>query len=79
MDMNKILEWFANSPVASALRTFIAVAVGAMISDFAKVGDFNFGDWKSWVIGALVVAIPPMLRWINPQDSAFGNSFMRGG
>jgi hypothetical protein len=70
--MDKFLQWFADSPLASALRVAIAYIVGTMVAEFAKVGTFDFTNWKSWLIGALVVAIPPILRWLNPADTAFG-------
>ena len=66
---NSFLTWFADSPLASALRTFVAVVIGAAVSDFAKVGAFSLSNWESWLIGALVISIPPVLRWLNPQDS----------
>lgn len=70
--MKEFLVWFAKSPIASALRVAFAYAVGNMVADFAKVGNFDFENWKSWCIGALVVSIPLVLRWVNPQDKAFG-------
>ncbi len=70
--MSEFLKWFASSPIASALRVALAFALGNMIADFAKVGDFDFTNWKSWLIGALVVAVPMILRWVNPEDKSFG-------
>lgn len=72
--MKEFLTWFADSPIAAFLRTAFAFILGNMIAEFAKVGDFDFSNYKSWLIGALVVAIPPVLRWLNPEDKAFGNS-----
>lgn len=70
--MKDFLKWFAASPIASALRTAFAFILGNMVAEFARVGNFEFSNYKSWLIGALVVAIPPVLRWLNPQDKAFG-------
>ena len=70
--MDNFLTWFAKSPFASALRVFIAIVIGQMVAEWARVGDIQFTNYKSWVISALVAAIPTILRWINPQDSAFG-------
>ena len=69
--MDIFWKWFASSPIASALRVALAYAVGNMVADFAKVGTFDMSNWKSWVIGALVVSIPLILRWLNPEDKAF--------
>ena len=65
-------NWIATSPLASAGRVALAYIIGAMVAKFAEVGSFDFSDYKSWLIGALVVAIPPILRWLNPADTAFG-------
>ena len=70
--MDNFWKWFAKSPLASALRVAIAFVIGQMVAEFARVGDFDFTNYKSWLIGALVVSIPMVLRWINPQDNAFG-------
>jgi hypothetical protein len=70
--MNNFWTWFAQSPMASALRVFVAIVIGQMVAEWARVGDIQFTNYKSWVITALVAAIPTVLRWINPQDKAFG-------
>ena len=70
--MDKFWTWFAQSPFASALRVFVAIVIGQMVAEWARVGDIQFTNYKSWVISALVAAIPTILRWINPQDNAFG-------
>lgn len=70
--MESFWKWFASSPLASALRIAFAYAIGAAVSEFAKVGNFDFTNWKSWVIGALVISIPIILRWLNPEDTAYG-------
>jgi hypothetical protein len=43
-----------------------------MVAAFAKVGDFYFSNWKSWLIGAIVIAAPIILRAINPEDKSYG-------
>jgi len=70
--MDAFWKWFAESPLASALRVAVAFALNNMIADFVKVGNFDFTNWKSWVIGAFAVAVPLVLRWLNPEDKAFG-------
>ena len=70
--MDTFLKWFASSPLASAFRTALSIFIGAMVANFAEVGTFDLANWKQWLIGALVVAIPPVLRWLNPEDKAFG-------
>ena len=70
--MDNFWKWFAQSPIASSLRVFVAIVIGQMVAEWARVGDIQFTNYKSWVISALVAAIPTILRWINPQDPAFG-------
>lgn len=70
--MNEFLRWFASSPIASALRVALAFVINNMIADFVRVGNFDMTNWKSWVIGGLAVGVPLLLRWLNPEDKAFG-------
>lgn len=67
--MKDFLVWFADSPVASFLRHFSAIVIASAIAEFAKLGTFDVSNWRVWVIAALVAATPPLLRWLNPQDS----------
>jgi hypothetical protein len=65
-------EWFATSPLASALRVFVAIVLAAAIADWSTKGTIDFGAWQTWVIAALVSAVPVITRWLNPYDPAFG-------
>lgn len=70
--MKSFWTWFAKSPIASALRVFVAIVLAQMVAEWARVGDFDFSNYKSWLISALVAAVPTILRWINPEDPMFG-------
>lgn len=70
--MSDFLKWFANSPLASALRVALGYFLGAMVAHFAQVNAFDFSQWQAWLVGAIVVSTPILLRWINPSDSAYG-------
>lgn len=70
--MSAFQHWFAASPLASALRTFIAVVVSMAVAEWVATGNISLGSWEVWVIAALASAVPTFLRWINPADSAFG-------
>lgn len=70
--MDTFLKWFATSPIASAFRVALAFVINNMVADFVRVGNFDMTNWKSWFIGALAVSVPLFLRWLNPEDKAFG-------
>lgn len=67
--MDKFLQWFASSKIASFLRVFVAIVIAQAVSDFQKLGHFDFANLEQWAIIALVSAVPPLLRWLNPEDS----------
>ena len=70
--MPTFADWFARSPLASALRVFIAVVITMALAQWTTTGSFDFTAWQTWVIAALASAVPPILRWLNPQDVEFG-------
>jgi hypothetical protein len=65
--------WFARSPVASFLRTFAAVLLGLAVADWATAAQIGFANWRTWLLGALVAAVPVVIRALNPNDTAFGS------
>lgn len=65
-------DWFARSPLASALRVFIAVLLAALVADWTSTGAIAFDHWQTWVIAALASAVPVMMRALNPADTAYG-------
>ena len=68
----KFWKWLAASPIATFVKVFIAVILGAAVADWSDAGDINFADWKVWVISALVAAIPVIVNWLNPQYGFYG-------
>ena len=70
--MTTFQTWFAQSPLASSLRVFVAIIASMALADWVSKGTIDFGAWQTWVIAALASAVPPLLRWINPQDLEFG-------
>lgn len=65
-------EWFASSPLASALRVFVVAVATMAIAEWTTTGTFDLTSWQTWVIAALASAVPPLLRAINPHDVEFG-------
>lgn len=66
--------WFANSPVASWLRTFVAVMLSAAVADWATAGAISLANWQTWVIAGLTSVIPVVVRYLNPADTSFGRT-----
>ena len=65
-------EWLATSPLATALKTFVAVVLSAAVADFATGATISLANWQTWVIAGLVSAIPVIANWLNPSDSRYG-------
>lgn len=65
-------SWFARSPLASALRVFLAVLLAAVVADWTSTGSIAFDRWQTWLIAALASAVPVILRALNPADNAYG-------
>lgn len=68
--MSTFSAWFATSPLASSLRVAVGLGAAAALDYIAKnVGDFNV---PVVVQVAIVAAIPPILRALNPADGVYG-------
>lgn len=65
-------EWFAYSPVASWLRTFVAVMLSAAVADWTTDGVISVDNWRTWLTAGAVSVIPVIVRWLNPVDGSFG-------
>ncbi len=66
--MENFLKWFNESPIASFLRSFFAIVLAQAVSDFAKLGKFDFSNLEDWLIAGLVAMLPVALRLLNPKD-----------
>ena len=69
---HSIGSWLAASPIASFIRAFIATLLTLALADWTSAASVSFDNWKSWVIAALAASVPVIIRWINPQDAAYG-------
>ncbi|MEN6306040.1 MAG: hypothetical protein ABFD96_25165 [Armatimonadia bacterium] len=70
--MPTFADWFARSPLASALRVFAAVVLTLAVTQWVTNGSIDFAAWQTWVIAALASVAPTLARWINPADVEFG-------
>lgn len=65
-DAKKIAASYARSFLAACLAQFIALGPAAF--------DLNEEGAKSILAAGLAAILPPLLRWLNPNDPAFGRS-----
>lgn len=66
------MDWLAKSPLATALRAFVAVVLAMVIAQWTQTGTIAFDKWQTWVIAGLASAVPVLVRWLNPSDKSFG-------
>lgn len=65
-------QWFADSPLASFLKIFLAYIIATAIGSWATSGAISLDAWQTWVIGGLVSAGPVIVNWLNPSDVRYG-------
>jgi hypothetical protein len=70
--MDAFKNWLATTPLGSAFKVFLGVLFGAVILTWSDEGQISFDHWQTWVIGALVVAVPIIINWLNSADTRYG-------
>lgn len=65
-------DWFATSPVASWLRTFVAIILAMFIADGADIFAVDATDLRGFLAAAFAATLPAVVRWLNPMDAEFG-------
>lgn len=65
-------EWFATSPIASWLRTFVAIIIAMFIADGADIFAIDATDLRGYLAAGLAATLPVIVRWLNPSDVEFG-------
>lgn len=67
-----IKSWLAVSPVASGLRTAVALGVVSALNFILE----NYADWGLPLVAQLALAsvIPPALRAVNSADGVWGKA-----
>lgn len=50
--------------LASWLRSFVAAALTSYVA--------GANSWQDMARAGIIAVIPPLLRWLNPRDTAFG-------
>lgn len=58
-----------NVAVASYARSFLAVAITAIVSIGKSPIDFSASDWKHAANALWIATIPVIMRAVNPKDT----------
>ena len=66
-------DWLASTALGSAFKTFIAVVIAAAVADASSSGSISLSNWQTWLIAGAVSALPPVINYLNPADSRYGN------
>ena len=66
-------NFLANTPLGTALKTFVAVLLSAVIGSWATDGAISLDKWQTWIISAAVSALPVIVNYLNPVDGRYGN------
>lgn len=65
---------FLNTPLGSAIKVFIAVALTLIVADWTGHGVISFDSWQTWIIAGFASAVPIIVNWLNPADFRYGKS-----
>ena len=58
-----------NAALASYARSFLAVAITAIVSLGKSPIDFSSSDWKHAANAVWIATIPVIIRAVNPKDT----------
>jgi hypothetical protein len=65
---------FFAGPIGSFIRVFVAQFLTLWTLDLTDAVTIDFGAWQTYVIGALVSALPVLVAALNNADPRFGNT-----
>lgn len=66
---------FLSGPVGSALRVFLGVVLGSLVTWLTNGGTLSgltWADLESWLGAAIASGVPILIAALNPQDPRFG-------
>lgn len=66
--------------LASYGRVLLAIFAAAVIGKVIDAGDvfsISLSDWKTYASAGVAAALPVLLRWLNPGDTAYGLVYTR--
>jgi len=64
--------WLATTPLGSAFKVFCGALVAAVLLTWTQEGQISFDHYQTWLIGALGIATPVIINWLNPSDQRYG-------
>ena len=70
--MNAFGTWLASTPLGSAFKVLLSGVLGFALISWTSDGKFSLDKWQDWLIGALAIALPPVINWLNPADARYG-------
>ncbi len=50
----------------------LAILLGAVLLTWTSEGQISWDHWQTWLIGALAIATPIVINWLNPADGRYG-------
>jgi hypothetical protein len=59
------------------LAIFTAAALGSYLDSGKDIFAISLDDWKTYVAAGIAAAVPVLLRWLNPGDTAYGLVYTR--
>ena len=65
-------DWLATTPLGSAFKVFCGALVAAVLFTWTQEGAISWDHWQTWLIGALGIATPVAINWLNPADGRYG-------
>ena len=65
-------NWLATTPLGSTFKVFLGALVAAVLLTWTQEGSISWDHWQTWLIGAIAIAVPPVINWLNPSDSRYG-------
>lgn len=70
-----MLNWLANSPVASWVKVAASFVLGALLvflTNGNELTDVDLADVNVWVSGAIAAVLPLVINYLNPDDGRYG-------
>ena len=71
-EVGDIMSKSVQATIASWARSFLAACLAQFIALGGGAFDFGVDGWKSVLSAGIAAVVPVVIRWLNPEDKAFG-------